>query len=202
MSTPQRKIGVLVAAGAAALIISGATGCKVEIGAPADGTKNSGGGSGDAGSRNSGSGDSGSGGPKGTNGSGGTSPNGSTKGTTSPLPTTKPSKAMAPGISLSRSSVLLPCPSRDCSQQVTIRSTGTAPLEVYNLVILDDADFKVDKVCTHQELQPGESCTFNVSYQGAPSDNVHTARLVIHQNLPGQPTYIALTKHPVPVSGE
>jgi hypothetical protein len=194
MSRPRKKIGVLLAAGAAALMISATTGCELEIGTPASGTENSG----DPGSDRTGSGNSDAGGSKGTTGSGGTLPNGSGKGRTTPPPTTKPPTAMAPGISLSRSLVSLGCPGEYCSQQVTIRSTGTAPLEVYNLTILDDADFSVDRGCTHRKLYPGDSCTFNVSYRGAISDNFFTARLVIHQNLPGEPTYIGLNKYPLP----
>ncbi|MFI0448589.1 hypothetical protein [Actinomadura sp. 6N118] len=174
----SKKFGALLAVGAAALMISTATGCKVEIN--------------QSGETTGGSGSTGSGSRSGSGGSGGTrtTPNGG-KGT----PTPQPGK---PRLVVSDDSVYLVCPGDDCTQEVTLRNTGTASMKLYNFVMLDDANFWADKTCANYELKPGHSCTFRVSYRGPAENHIYTARLVIHQSLPGDPTYIALTKQPIP----
>ena len=96
------------------------------------------------------------------------------------------------------SSVGLACPGEGCTRAVTIRSTGTAPLRIYSFVMLDDPNFTFNGSCVNQNLDPGESCTFSVGYQGPHDDSVYSARLVIHQNLPDGPTYISLSETPIP----
>ncbi|MFP3961179.1 hypothetical protein SMC26_02520 [Actinomadura fulvescens] len=181
----SRKFGTLLAVGAAALMISAATGCKVEINQPGERT----GGSGTGGS-------SGSGGSTGSGRSGGSSSSGSGSSSNGGKVTPKPDGK--PRLVVSDDSVFLVCPGDACTQAVTLRNTGTAPLKLYNFVMLDDANFYADKTCANYELKPGHSCTFRLSYRGPVENHVYTARLVIHQNLPGDPTYIALTKHPIP----
>ncbi|MFG2003157.1 hypothetical protein ACGFNU_28755 [Spirillospora sp. NPDC048911] len=176
----SKKFGALVAVGAAALMISTATGCKVEINQSGKTT---------GGSSPSGSGSGHSGGSKGSGSGSGSSTNG---GKTTPKP------GGTPRLVVSDDSVYLVCPGDDCTQEVTLRNTGTAAMKLYSFVMLDDANFYTDKTCANYELKPGYSCTFRVSYRGPAENHIYTARLVIHQNLPGDPTYIALTKQPIP----
>ncbi|WP_433152633.1 hypothetical protein ACQPZ8_18230 [Actinomadura nitritigenes] len=198
---------MLLAVGAAAVLVSSMSGCRVEVHQAGDtGAASGGTASGGAASTNAPS----AGGSQRTTGQNGTGHNTTgmpgapagpnTGGTPANRKTTPASPThLVPGIALSKDHVLLPCPSDGCVQQITIRSTGTAPLSIYTMVMLDDTDFSFGKQCVNKDLHPGETCTFGVTYGGPSSDqSVYTARLVIHQNLAGGPTYVALTRVPVP----
>lgn len=103
----------------------------------------------------------------------------------------------SPGIAVSADSLYLACPGDGCTQQIAIRSTGTTPLTIYGMSLLDDANFSVGTECANTSLHPGETCAFTVTWLGPPCDgDVHSTRLVIHQNLAGDPTYIALARTP------
>lgn len=119
-------------------------------------------------------------------------------------------KAAAPGIAVSPESVQLPCPGADCAQPVTIRSTGSAALIIYDMSIHNDSSKVVEgyhailpRQCVDITLQPGGSCTFYVSwFVGNNQSDIYTAQLLIFDNLPDQPTYVSLTRQPTgPIVG-
>lgn len=119
-------------------------------------------------------------------------------------------KAAAPGIAVSPESVQLPCPGADCAQPVTIRSTGSAALIIYDMSIHNDSSKVVEgyhailpRQCIDITLQPGGSCTFYVSwFVGNNQSDIYTAQLLIFDNLPDQPTYVSLTRQPTgPIVG-
>ncbi|MBO0864889.1 MAG: hypothetical protein J2P16_07455 [Mycobacterium sp.] len=121
----------------------------------------------------------------------------------------KPQTNAVPGIALAPDSVTQVCHgAQDCGwESITIRSTGNSSLNVYDISIQHDsspsgARFITDGTqCVDTTLDPGESCTFSVRWWGPPRNtvnDVYTADLLIFDNLPDQPTYVGLTRVPLP----
>jgi hypothetical protein len=113
----------------------------------------------------------------------------------------EPRDKTAPGIAVP-DSLDLPCPGNDCAQPLTIRSTGTAPLKIYDMSVHDDSSTAIEgyhvvlpHACVDTTLDPGQSCTFYVSwYVGNNQSDIFTATLLIFDNVTSQPTYVGLTR--------
>ncbi|MFC6884783.1 MULTISPECIES: hypothetical protein [Actinomadura] len=95
-----------------------------------------------------------------------------------------------PGIAVSPTSLDLTCAGRGCVCNVEVSSTGGAPLRIGAIELIGPAApgiSLVDSGCEGRTLTTsGEPCRIAlwlVNGQGS-------ARLVIHQNLPGPPTYV------------
>jgi hypothetical protein len=86
---------------------------------------------------------------------------------------------------------VLHCSSDGCDNDVTVQSTGSAPLRITTIDFEGPAagSFSQDGNCENRELQANEECSITVHY--TPGE-VGLAFLVIHQNLQGPPTFVAL----------
>jgi hypothetical protein len=199
----QTKVIRVLAAGAA--VIATLAGCDLASGQSSDGHSapnpptapaNGAGVSGNAGGGTAGGN---GGGDQGGNGHGGNRANGG-KGNASKA--SRPHDKGVPGIAVSPESIQLPCPGPDCAQPVTVRSTGTAPLTIYDLSVHNDSSTVIEgyhaivpRECADTTLQPGQSCTFYVSwYVGNDQSDIFTANLLIFDNVSNQPTYVGLTR--------
>ena len=82
------------------------------------------------------------------------------------------------------------------SCQVTIKSTGLAPLQVSRTEVTgaDSSDFSADAGCQSTPLEPGQSCKLTVQFKPSVTGE-RNATLVIHQNLPAPDdgTHLQLT---------
>jgi hypothetical protein len=90
-------------------------------------------------------------------------------------------------------SVELACPGTgDCEALVTIRSRGTAPLRI-DAIEFDgpDAAGYSHTGCEHRRIAVGDECVITI--RQVSSSGGGSARLVVHQNLPGPPTYVQVT---------
>ena len=96
------------------------------------------------------------------------------------------------------------CTTDGCRPDVLVSNVGTVPIEVFEPEITDDptGSFSVDRDCAAQELAPGDSCSFSLTY--APqSDQPAEATLLVHHNVGPDPSAVRLTGsgEPQPVSG-
>lgn len=106
-----------------------------------------------------------------------------------------PTPPAEPGIDLSPSgALLLRCSANNCKEPVAIRSAGTGPLSIGKIEIdgPNASDFQRTDQCEHKQLAPGQTCTFDVEFAPSGPGSTRHARLVINQNLPGDPSYLAL----------
>jgi hypothetical protein len=119
---------------------------------------------------------------------------------------TDPSTESLPGIEPQPSTV-------DCGEvvvgdsvpctEITISSTGTAPLEVSGVELENTDDFAVSSDgCSGQQFVPGDGCVIIVEFVPG-QEGERTASLIIHQNLlsPDQGTLVELTGFGVQTSG-
>jgi hypothetical protein len=85
------------------------------------------------------------------------------------------------------------CDINGCDQTVTIMSTGNEVLKIRNIEF-DPAsgEFAQDHACEWHDLMKDERCQVGVTFVPSGAAGTHYARMVIHQNLPGLPTYVAL----------
>jgi hypothetical protein len=93
---------------------------------------------------------------------------------------------------------LLRCSAEGCEEPVTIKSTGEELLMISEIEFVDGeaaAEFDHDGACENERLSKDEECRLSVSFTPSGSGGTRRARLEIHQNLLGPPTY-------VPVEGE
>jgi hypothetical protein len=92
----------------------------------------------------------------------------------------------------------LRCADERCDQPVTIRSTGTAPLIIGEIELDGEnaADFQRAGQCENLRLKPGQECVFEIQFMPTGRGETRHARLVIHQNLPGPPSFLALEGTP------
>ncbi len=105
------------------------------------------------------------------------------------------SSADGPAIRVKPESLELECLGRDCARRVRVISVGSEPLLI-GAVELDGSvpGFAFDAGgCAHRRLsEVGDACTISV-WAETPGTGGATTRLVIHQNLPGRPTFVRLT---------
>ncbi|WP_392972919.1 hypothetical protein [Streptomyces sp. LN245] len=99
------------------------------------------------------------------------------------------------GAEVSPASLELSCLGKDCRQEVTIRSTGTADLRLTSMAFEGEgaAAWHRSDDCEHKVIPPGQDCRLRVwavQTDGLPR---YTARLVIHQNTPGPASQVDLT---------
>ncbi|MCP2339406.1 hypothetical protein [Actinomadura rupiterrae] len=103
-----------------------------------------------------------------------------------------------PGIEVSPDSVELTCVGRGqgCLKTVTLKSTGDVPLRIGNIVAESDGVSVAAEDCAHKEFAKGANCTLALWLvaEGAPT------RVVIHQNLPGKPSYVRVSRPSGPSS--
>lgn len=97
-----------------------------------------------------------------------------------------------PGIEVTPDSVELTCAGRGqgCLKTVTLKSTGGTPLRIGNIAVEAEGVSIAAEECAHKELAQGTSCTLAVWLisEGPPT------RVVIHQNLPGKPSYVQVSR--------
>jgi hypothetical protein len=86
---------------------------------------------------------------------------------------------------------VLHCSSDGCDDDVTVKSTGSEVLAIYTIEFDGPAfgSFSQDGDCENRELEENETCSITVHYTPGKAGQ---ARLVIHQNLPELPSYVAL----------
>ncbi|WP_157429659.1 hypothetical protein [Actinomadura oligospora] len=99
-----------------------------------------------------------------------------------------------PGIEVTPDSVELTCAGRGrgCLKTVILKSTGGAPLRIGNIASESEGVLVAADECAHKEFVRGTSCTLAVWLvaDGPPT------RVVIHQNLPGKPSYVQVARPP------
>jgi len=100
----------------------------------------------------------------------------------------------AAGLGITVSPRTLQCTAEDgCDRTVSVRSTGSRDLEI-GAVEIDGpaaASFSQDGGCNGATLPRDEGCEIAIGFT-AGADETAEARLVIHQNLPGDPTFVRL----------
>lgn len=108
-------------------------------------------------------------------------------------PTVPPTRLPGPGIAFAPSTVS--CTSEGCGGPVTITSTGAARLRIDAIEVDGEAAarFGYDGDCAHRQLAPSQTCTLRVEFRQSGTGRTRHARLVINQNLPGPPTFVALS---------
>ncbi|MFC4909325.1 hypothetical protein [Actinomadura gamaensis] len=103
-----------------------------------------------------------------------------------------------PGIEVNPDSVELTCVGRGqgCLKTVTVRSTGKAPLRIGNVLSESEGVRVAAGECAHRSLARDASCTVSIWLiaEGPPT------RVVIHQNLPGKPSYVRVVRSSGPSS--
>ncbi|MFE2533613.1 hypothetical protein [Streptomyces sp. NPDC059371] len=99
------------------------------------------------------------------------------------------------GAEVSPASLELPCLGKDCRQEVTIRSTGTADLRLTSMTFEGEgaAAWHRSDDCEHKVIPPGQDCRLRVWAVRSDGTARYTARLVIHQNTPGPASQVDLT---------
>ncbi|MGC4985997.1 hypothetical protein ACLQ18_36235 [Streptomyces sp. DT193] len=99
------------------------------------------------------------------------------------------------GAEVSPASLELPCLGKDCRQEVTIRSTGTADLRLTSMAFEGEgaAAWHRSDDCEHKVIPPGQDCRLRVWAVQTGGTARYTARLVIHQNTPGPASQVDLT---------
>jgi hypothetical protein len=88
---------------------------------------------------------------------------------------------------------VLRCSSDRCEEPVKIESTGEELLLISTIEFdgMAASEFRHDGQCENQSLRKGEDCRLSVSFAPLGS-GTRRARLVIHQNFSGDPTYVAV----------
>ncbi|WP_016691710.1 hypothetical protein [Rhodococcus rhodochrous] len=78
---------------------------------------------------------------------------------------------------------------------IEVHSVGTEYLEVTGLEVEGSnvADFGYTDDCVGYSHAPGTSCVLDVAIYPASTDSDLSAVLVVHQNLPGPPSYVTLS---------
>ena len=104
------------------------------------------------------------------------------------------------GLKIAVSPARLSCDTNGCAERVTVRNAGDRPLRISDIEVdgRDAAAFTADpdSECRNHTLPGnGDDCAFTVVFSPRAPTGALEARLVIHQNLPGDPTF-------VPISGE
>ena len=104
------------------------------------------------------------------------------------------------GLKIAVSPARLSCDTNGCRERVTVHNAGDRPLRVGDIEVdgRDAAAFTADPdaECRNHTLPGnGDDCAFTVVVSPSAAAGAVEARLVIHQNLPGDPTF-------VPISGE
>jgi hypothetical protein len=98
-----------------------------------------------------------------------------------------------PGIAVEPNSVR--CDPDGCDDDsITIESTGSEPLRITRVEFDGEGanEFTEGHECDGAELVRGDDCTLTLTFVPADAAGTRAARLVIHQNLPGPPTYVQL----------
>ncbi|MFI7640984.1 hypothetical protein [Nonomuraea sp. NPDC049400] len=111
------------------------------------------------------------------------------------VPSSRPGGSKrAPNIAVTPKSLEL-CVGDSCAREVHILSTGTATLKISDIEFAGESagDFRHDDACAHQDLEVNDECTLKVWFEPAVAGTSGSALLVIHQNLPGKPTYVRLS---------
>ncbi|MFE3452054.1 hypothetical protein ACFXJ8_24350 [Nonomuraea sp. NPDC059194] len=100
----------------------------------------------------------------------------------------------APNIAVTPKSLNL-CASVNCAEEVRILSTGTATLKILEIEFEGESpgSFQHDGACANQDLDVDDECVLRVWFEPATAGASGSAVLVIHQNLPGKPTYVRLS---------
>jgi hypothetical protein len=95
------------------------------------------------------------------------------------------------GLCITVTPTVLHCSDDGCDDVVTVRSTGSELLRIDSIELEGHAagSFRQDGDCESRELAEDETCSITVQF--TPGD-AGEARLVIHQNLKGPPTVVAL----------
>ncbi|WP_241842388.1 choice-of-anchor D domain-containing protein [Pseudofrankia sp. BMG5.36] len=108
------------------------------------------------------------------------------------VPTPETVEPGEPGIAVTPSTLL--CAGDRCAEPVTIRSTGTGPLKVTSVEVVGPGagSFVPSHDCDGRELSADEECSLAVDFTPPEDGGVADATLVIHQNLAGPPTEVAL----------
>jgi hypothetical protein len=88
----------------------------------------------------------------------------------------------------------LTCTTAGCPEEVTIVSTGTAPLAIDDIEFNgpDAGDFGQTGECENIRLAPGEECSLRVRFEPSGTGSTRRAELVVNQNLRGPPSYLRL----------
>lgn len=86
------------------------------------------------------------------------------------------------------------CTASGCEPTLTVTSTGSDTLRIDDIAIdgAAAANFGHSGDCERRRLVPGETCTMVVQFTPSGTGGTLRARLVIHQNLPGDPTFVEL----------
>jgi hypothetical protein len=111
-----------------------------------------------------------------------------------PITSSGSTSRSAAGLGITVSPRTLRCSAEDgCDRTVSVRSTGSRDLEI-GAVEIDGpaaANFSQDGGCNGATLPRDEGCEIAIGFT-AGADETAEARLVIHQNLPGDPTFVGL----------
>ncbi|MFF3886111.1 hypothetical protein [Streptomyces sp. NPDC001914] len=96
---------------------------------------------------------------------------------------------------VSPASLELPCVGKDCRQEVTIRSTGSADLRLTSMAFEGEgaAAWHRSDDCEYKVIPPGQDCRLRVWAVRTDGLARYTARFVIHQNTPGPASEVDLT---------
>jgi hypothetical protein len=85
------------------------------------------------------------------------------------------------------------CDVSGCDHTVTITSTGDEVLTIATIEFdPNSAEFAQHGTCEGHDLIKGDQCEVDVTFVPSGAAGTHYAQMVIHQNLPGKPTYVAL----------
>ncbi len=103
----------------------------------------------------------------------------------------KPAETCEGELCISVTPTALHCSSEGCDDDVTVQSTGSALLRITTIEFDGPAagSFSHDGECEDRELHEGEECSITVQFTPGEAGQ---ARLVIHQNLQGPATFVAL----------
>ncbi|KAB1985730.1 hypothetical protein [Streptomyces triticiradicis] len=115
---------------------------------------------------------------------------------TTPTPTTGPGTIDPDaGAGVSPASVELSCLGKECRQEVTITSTGAAPLRLTSMTFegAGAAAWHRSGDCEYKVIQPDQDCRLRVWAVRSDEPTGYTAQLVVHQNAPGPASRVDLT---------
>ncbi|MER5596307.1 hypothetical protein [Streptomyces sp. NPDC002265] len=99
------------------------------------------------------------------------------------------------GAEVSPASLELSCVGKECRQEVTIRSTGSADLRLTSMAFEGDgaAAWHRSDDCENKVIPPGQDCRLRVWAVRTDGLADYAARFVIHQNTPDPASQVALT---------
>jgi hypothetical protein len=99
----------------------------------------------------------------------------------------------ANGLSLEVSPASVHCDAESCDE-VAVKSTGVKALTIWLIEFEGDvnAEFGHSGDCDNNTLQTGEECHVSVIFTPSGVSGTRVAKLVIHQNLPGDPTRVPI----------